>query len=147
MGDVQSSFPHFLCIWFVIFPTSKSASLTIYPVFPSRMRPRPEYCFDTYLSLPWRNFCSRSTVQLWVYRLTHRLAPSHYKFSALISDIWGAKERGAALAIFTVAPFAGPAIGPIVGGYLYQAGVSWRWLFWILALFVSKVVNVSIGET
>jgi MFS family permease len=51
------------------------------------------------------------------------------------------------LAIFTVAPFAGPAIGPIVGGYLNEAGVSWRWLFWILTLFVSKNVNVSIGET
>ncbi|KAG9314264.1 major facilitator superfamily domain-containing protein [Chiua virens] len=54
---------------------------------------------------------------------------------ALISDIWGPKERGAALAIFTVAPFAGPAIGPVVGGYLYQAGVSWRWTFWILVIF------------
>ncbi|KAF8140369.1 major facilitator superfamily domain-containing protein [Boletus edulis] len=54
---------------------------------------------------------------------------------AMISDIWGPKERGAALAIFTVAPFAGPGIGPIVGGYLYQAGVSWRWAFWIISIF------------
>lgn len=59
--------------------------------------------------------------------------------SALIADIWGAKERGAALAVFTVAPFAGPSIGPIVGGYLYQAGVSWRWTFWIPAIFVSQL--------
>jgi MFS family permease len=73
--------------------------------------------------------------------------PSDCQPSALIADIWDAKERGAALAMFTVAPFAGPAIGPIVGGYLYQAGVSWRWLFWILTLFVSNIVNVSIGET
>ncbi|KAG1749872.1 major facilitator superfamily domain-containing protein [Suillus paluster] len=34
---------------------------------------------------------------------------------ALISDIWDAKGRGTALAIFTVAPFAGPAIGPVAG--------------------------------
>lgn len=62
----------------------------------------------------------------------------HCTLSALISDIWGPKERGAALAVFAVAPFAGPGIGPIVGGYIYQAGVSWRWVFWILAIFVSR---------
>ena len=62
----------------------------------------------------------------------------HPYVSAFISDIWGPKERGAALAVFTVAPFAGPGIGPIVGGYLYQAGVSWRWAFWIIAIFVSQ---------
>ncbi|KAG2150129.1 major facilitator superfamily domain-containing protein [Suillus cothurnatus] len=34
---------------------------------------------------------------------------------ALISDIWDAKGRGTALAVFTVAPFAGPGIGPVAG--------------------------------
>ncbi|OAX44363.1 MFS general substrate transporter [Rhizopogon vinicolor AM-OR11-026] len=54
---------------------------------------------------------------------------------ALISDIWDAKGRGTALAIFTVAPFAGPALGPLIAGYLVLANVSWRWLFWILTAF------------
>ncbi|KAG0696052.1 major facilitator superfamily domain-containing protein [Suillus ampliporus] len=46
---------------------------------------------------------------------------------ALISDIWNAKERGTALAIFTVAPFAGPAMGPLVSGFLVvgDSGVCW----------------------
>lgn len=44
-----------------------------------------------------------------------------------------------ALAVFTVAPFVGPGIGPVVGGYIYEAGVSWRWVFWILAIFVSRI--------
>ncbi|KAG8929741.1 hypothetical protein FRC02_005130 [Tulasnella sp. 418] len=34
----------------------------------------------------------------------------------IIADIWDADIRGKALAFFTLAPFAGPAIGPIVGG-------------------------------
>lgn len=55
---------------------------------------------------------------------------------ALISDIWDASTRGKALALFTVAPFAGPALGPTVSGYLVVAGLSWRWLFWILSAFV-----------
>jgi len=54
---------------------------------------------------------------------------------ALISDVWGPKERGTALAIFTVAPFAGPAIGPTIGGYIYEAGISWRWAFWVITIF------------
>ncbi|KAG1846887.1 major facilitator superfamily domain-containing protein [Suillus subluteus] len=56
---------------------------------------------------------------------------------ALISDIWDARGRGTALAVFTVAPFAGPGIGPVVAGYLVVAGVSWHWLFWILTIFAS----------
>ena len=48
---------------------------------------------------------------------------------------WDAGTRGKALALFTLAPFAGPALGPLVGGYISTAGISWRWLFWILTLF------------
>ncbi|CAG8684597.1 14967_t:CDS:2, partial [Acaulospora colombiana] len=29
----------------------------------------------------------------------------------------------------------GPALGPIVGGYIELAGVKWQWLFWILSIF------------
>lgn len=60
---------------------------------------------------------------------------SHHYGSALISDIWDASTRGKAMALFTVAPFAGPALGPIVGGYISTSGVDWRWLFWVLTLF------------
>ncbi|KIY50587.1 MFS general substrate transporter, partial [Fistulina hepatica ATCC 64428] len=54
---------------------------------------------------------------------------------AIVSDVWDARTRGKALAIFTVAPFAGPSLGPTVAGYLSVAGASWRWLFWILTIF------------
>lgn len=67
---------------------------------------------------------------------------------ALIADIWDVKMRGRALGIFTLAPFAGPALGssifldlnvshpthtlrnrllgPIVGGFIGVSGASWR---------------------
>ncbi|KAF8595800.1 MFS general substrate transporter [Ceratobasidium sp. AG-I] len=54
---------------------------------------------------------------------------------AVIADIWDADTRGKALALFTLAPFAGPALGPTVGGYMSVAGVNWRWLFWVLTIF------------
>ncbi|KAJ8591494.1 MFS general substrate transporter [Rhizopogon salebrosus TDB-379] len=55
--------------------------------------------------------------------------------AALVSDIWDASERGTAIAIFALTPLAGPALGPILTGYLIIAGVSWRWVFWILTFF------------
>jgi MFS family permease len=53
----------------------------------------------------------------------------------LIADIWDAKTRGDAMAIFSIAPFAGPALGPIVGGFIYVSGTNWRWLFWVCTIF------------
>ncbi|KAF8916675.1 major facilitator superfamily domain-containing protein [Mucidula mucida] len=54
---------------------------------------------------------------------------------AVISDIWGTRDRGKALAIFVAAPFAGPALGPTVAGFISVGGASWRWLFWVLMMF------------
>lgn len=54
---------------------------------------------------------------------------------AVIADIWGPKTRGDAMAIFAIAPFAGPALGPIVGGFIGVSGTDWRWLFWVCTIF------------
>ena len=47
-----------------------------------------------------------------------------------LSDLWLNEERGVPMAFFSAAPFLGPAIGPLVGGFLSDA-TSWRWLYWI----------------
>ncbi|KAI0788630.1 MFS general substrate transporter [Abortiporus biennis] len=60
----------------------------------------------------------------------------------IISDIWDADTRGKALAFFTLAPFAGPCLGPTVGGFMVVAGVSWRWVFWLLTIFAGVCVVV-----
>ncbi|KAJ6604532.1 MFS general substrate transporter [Mycena vulgaris] len=54
---------------------------------------------------------------------------------ALISDIWASNTRGKALALFTLAPFAGPTIGPTVAGFIGDSAISFRWVFWVLAIF------------
>ncbi|THH28754.1 hypothetical protein EUX98_g5450 [Antrodiella citrinella] len=69
---------------------------------------------------------------------------------AVIADIWNSDTRGKALAVFTVAPFAGPSIAPLIGGFMATAGVSWRWLFWVLTLFSSAcllLVLFTLPET
>ncbi|KAL0569548.1 hypothetical protein V5O48_012411 [Marasmius crinis-equi] len=63
---------------------------------------------------------------------------------AVISDVWDAKTRGTALAIFTVAPFVGPALGPTVAGFIYVSGTSWRWLFWVLTMFAGFCLAIII---
>ncbi|PGH04993.1 hypothetical protein AJ80_08420 [Polytolypa hystricis UAMH7299] len=47
-----------------------------------------------------------------------------------LADLWKNEERGVPMAAFSAAPFIGPAIGPLVGGFLFE-GKGWRWLYWI----------------
>ena len=52
--------------------------------------------------------------------------------------------------MFTLAPFAGPAIGPTISGFMSVAGVSWRWVFWLLTLFAGAclaIIVFTIPET
>lgn len=47
-----------------------------------------------------------------------------------LADLWDSKVRAVPMAVFSAAPFLGPAIGPLAGGYL-SVGAGWRWLYWI----------------
>lgn len=50
-----------------------------------------------------------------------------------IADMIAQKNRGAAMAAFSVGPLLGPIIGPVVGGVVSEK-IGWRWVFWILAI-------------
>ncbi|KAJ4161601.1 uncharacterized protein LMH87_007632 [Akanthomyces muscarius] len=56
----------------------------------------------------------------------------------VIADIFSAEDRGIAGAIFSMAPFLGPALGPIAGGFLSEAG-GWRWIEGVIAIFCGVV--------
>ncbi|KAI0513247.1 major facilitator superfamily domain-containing protein [Xylaria bambusicola] len=62
-----------------------------------------------------------------------------------LADLWKAEERGIPMAAFSAAPFIGPAVGPLVGGFLSDA-LGWRWLYW-LTLILSGVIWVLITFT
>ncbi|WQF76239.1 Putative major facilitator superfamily, MFS transporter superfamily [Colletotrichum destructivum] len=67
----------------------------------------------------------------------------------VIADMFNANERGLATAIFAAAPFLGPSIGPIVGGFLGVAE-GWRWIEGLMAIFtgvVLIVVGLTVPET
>ena len=53
------------------------------------------------------------------------------------------------MAAFSAAPFIGPAIGPLVGGFLSDA-LGWRWLYWIqlcLSAFCWLLITFTVKET
>lgn len=67
-----------------------------------------------------------------------------------LADIWEAKERGAAMAIFSAAPFLGPVMGPIFGGLLGDYADTWRWIYWtflIIAGFFYTIFVAVLPET
>lgn len=66
-----------------------------------------------------------------------------------LADLWKNEERGVPMAAFSAAPFIGPAIGPLAGGFLADAA-GWRWLYWI-QLILSGVawflISFTVPET
>ena len=65
--------------------------------------------------------------------------------AGVIADMFVAKERGLAMMVYSSAPFVGPTIGPIAGGFVAQYG-GWRWndgmtviftgVLWILGMIL-----------
>ncbi|KAF8965491.1 MFS polyamine transporter [Flammula alnicola] len=65
-----------------------------------------------------------------------------------IADVWAVENRGAPMAVFSATLFAGPCIGPMVGGWIGQLA-GWRWIYWVLFIFlgVSFSLTLFIPET
>ncbi|SPO24007.1 related to MFS multidrug transporter [Ustilago trichophora] len=52
-----------------------------------------------------------------------------------IADLFEPAERGSAMGMYSLAPLLGPAIGPIVGGWIVQELGQWRWIFWASSIY------------
>lgn len=46
----------------------------------------------------------------------------------MLGDMWNPERRGRAVAIYSLAPLLGPAVGPIAGAWIAQTS-TWRWVF------------------
>ncbi|KAH9944642.1 MFS general substrate transporter [Amylocystis lapponica] len=53
----------------------------------------------------------------------------------LIFDIWDPIHRGHGTCLFIAGVFLGPVLGPIVGGFVAQSYLGWRWVFWVMMIF------------
>ena len=59
----------------------------------------------------------------------------------LYVDILEPIEIGVALSVFAGVVFASPAAGPIVGSYLTQSSLGWRWTAWITLIIGALVTK------
>ncbi|OXB38234.1 hypothetical protein LQV05_006469 [Cryptococcus neoformans] len=56
-----------------------------------------------------------------------------------IADIWSVEERGIPMALFSGMIFMGPCLGPLFGGWIAYKTGQWRWIYWVLFIFVGVV--------
>ncbi|KAL5379202.1 hypothetical protein DPSP01_008651 [Paraphaeosphaeria sporulosa] len=67
-----------------------------------------------------------------------------------LTDFWGPLDRGVAMVTFAGATFIGPVAGPIVGGFIVNSHLGWRWTEYItaiMAFFFGTVGFLTVPET
>jgi MFS family permease len=60
-----------------------------------------------------------------------------------MADMYGKAERGRSMAIVTLLPYIGPALGPIIGGLITQY-IHWSWIFWIMSLIDTAIALLGL---
>lgn len=54
-----------------------------------------------------------------------------------MADLWDPVERAYAICAFAAGAFVGPVAGPIVGGFVTESYLGWRWTAWITLIMAS----------
>ena len=67
-----------------------------------------------------------------------------------LADFFGPVDRGIAVCVFAAATFIGPIAGPIMGGFITQSYLGWRWTAYItliMAAFFGSIGFLIVPET
>lgn len=51
-----------------------------------------------------------------------------------LADLWDPIDRAYAICAFAAGAFVGPVAGPIMGGFITQSYLGWRWTSWIILI-------------
>ncbi|KAI1133863.1 MFS general substrate transporter [Hypoxylon sp. FL0543] len=93
---------------------------------------------------------SRTAAQLLVFRFLSGLGGSAPAIGGgILADCWRPEERGRSLKVYYFFPLVGPAVGPIVGGFIMRYS-NWRWIFYstsILNAVIQAVGLFALPET
>ena len=54
-----------------------------------------------------------------------------------LADIWSPLQRAYAICIFAASAFSGPVAGPIIGGFVVESYLGWRWTQWLTLLMAA----------
>ena len=63
--------------------------------------------------------------------------------AGVIADMFDAHQRGVAVGVYSAAPWLGPCLGPLIGGFLSPAA-GFRWLFVLLAVYAALLTLAGI---
>ncbi|KEF63114.1 uncharacterized protein A1O9_01090 [Exophiala aquamarina CBS 119918] len=61
-----------------------------------------------------------------------------------LADIWGPIERAYAVCVFAASAFCGPVAGPIIGGFITQSYLGWRWTAWITLIMAAAFGSLGL---
>lgn len=66
----------------------------------------------------------------------------------VLADLWGPVGRGNFMAIFSMFTFVGPALAPVVGGFI-ELKLDWRWMFYVFLWMggLTEIFLLTIPET
>lgn len=56
--------------------------------------------------------------------------------NAAFVDFWAPTERGVASGLYSAAVYAGPTMGPLVGAFVTESRLGWRWTSWLIMIMV-----------
>jgi MFS transporter, DHA1 family, multidrug resistance protein len=69
----------------------------------------------------------------------------------VLADIWDPIQRANAMALFSMMTFIGPALGPVISGFLQltKGDHGWQWTFYVLIMFGggTSLLMLTIPET
>ncbi|KAK4542290.1 hypothetical protein LTR36_006943 [Oleoguttula mirabilis] len=61
-----------------------------------------------------------------------------------MADLWDPVERAYAICAFAAGAFVGPVAGPIVGGFVTESYLGWRWTAWITLIMAALFGGVGL---
>ncbi|KAK4540600.1 hypothetical protein LTR36_009030 [Oleoguttula mirabilis] len=61
----------------------------------------------------------------------------------VLGDLWLPQERGKAMALYSLMPLLGPAIGPLCGGFIAQYS-TWRWVFYSTCIAAMAIQGLGV---
>ncbi|KAI0036325.1 major facilitator superfamily domain-containing protein [Vararia minispora EC-137] len=64
--------------------------------------------------------------------------------AGVLADVWDPVVRGPAASLFATMVFLGPAIGPIVSGFVVEDTLDFRWVFWVMMAFAGVCSAIAV---
>ncbi|KND91016.1 putative transporter [Tolypocladium ophioglossoides CBS 100239] len=89
--------------------------------------------FTAYTAFSVAAACAPNITALLILRFLASAFGSSSMTNTGIADMFSKAERGMAMGLFVTAPFLGPALGPVAGGFLGETQ-GWRWILALIAI-------------